>query len=162
MSTRFLEQHVTADRTGGCLCGAIRFTLSAPPVHVSYCHCRMCRKATGGPYSVMATVPRGTVAWQHEPAWRRSSPLARRAFCAACGSPLGFEYDDSDLISIPIGAFDSAESLVPSQHGGIESRLPWVRVDTHLPEERCDDDADYRKLVAQSGWVPPFSQEHEA
>ena len=72
---------------------------------------------------------------------------------------MGFEYDDSDLTSVPIGAFDSAELLIPTQHGGIESRLSWVRVDDHLPTERCDDDPDYRSLVAQTGWIPPFSQE---
>jgi hypothetical protein len=103
----------------------------------------------------MATFPGASVTWQTAPTWRRSSPLARRGFCASCGSPLCFQYDDSLNVSVSVGAFDQAGSLVPSQHGGIESRLSWVTVDLDLPGERCDDDPDYRRLVAATGWTPP-------
>ena len=146
---------------GCCLCQRTRFRVRGAPAHVSYCHCRMCRKATGGPYSVMATFPGNAITWHSAPAWRRSSPLAQRAFCAECGSPLGFKYDDSDFVSIPLGAFDDAERLIPMHHGSIETKLSWVRVDDHLPSERCDDDPDYRKLVAETGWTPPFDPQEE-
>ncbi len=86
---------------------------------------------------------------------RRSSPLALRGFCVECGSPLSFQYDDSDHVSIPVGALDAPEALRPLQHGGIESRLPWIAIDPHLPEERCDEDPDYRSLVERTGWRPP-------
>ncbi len=33
--------------TGGCMCGAIRYEASEPPIEVYYCHCRACRKAFG-------------------------------------------------------------------------------------------------------------------
>ena len=43
---------------GGCLCGAIRFTLEAVPRAVHYCHCSMCRRATGGPFAVIVSFER--------------------------------------------------------------------------------------------------------
>jgi len=141
---------------GGCLCGGVRFKCNTPPGLVSYCHCRMCRKATGAPFSVMANFPRDAVVWETQPARRRSSPLAVRGYCAACGTPLCFQYDDSDHVSLAVGAFDEPEGLRPMQHGGIESMLPWVSIDLHLPRERCDDDPDYRALVERTGWKPPF------
>ncbi|WP_299899348.1 GFA family protein [uncultured Ruegeria sp.] len=37
---------------GGCLCGSIRYAVSAPPSRVTICHCRFCQKATGSAYMV--------------------------------------------------------------------------------------------------------------
>ncbi len=143
-------------RHGGCLCGAVRFECRGAPSLVSYCHCRMCRKATGGPFSVMANFSGDSVTWSREPTKRRSSPFAIRGYCEKCGTPLSFQYDDSDHVSLSVGAFDDADDLSPIQHGGIESRLPWASVDPHLPDERTDDDPDYRHLVEQTKWSPPF------
>jgi len=142
--------------TGGCLCGAVRFSCGEPPALVSYCHCRMCQKQTGAPFSVMANFPRGTLTWSgRERKLRRSSPLAVRGFCADCGSPLSFEYGDSDHTSVSVGALDNPGRVTPTQHGGIESKLAWVRVDDHLPVERVDEDPDYRSLLERTGWKPP-------
>jgi hypothetical protein len=32
---------------GGCLCGAIRYQLTATPFSADFCHCRQCQKSTG-------------------------------------------------------------------------------------------------------------------
>jgi hypothetical protein len=32
---------------GTCLCGKVRYEIRGPPQLMYYCHCRMCRKATG-------------------------------------------------------------------------------------------------------------------
>ena len=142
--------------TGGCLCGAVRFACSQPPTLVSYCHCRMCQKQTGGLFSVMANFPRAALIWSgSERKLRRSSPLAIRGFCGDCGSPLSFDYDDLDHTSVSVGALDRPERVRPTQHSGIESRIPWVAIDEHLPAERVDDDPDYRALLAKTGWQPP-------
>lgn len=148
------DEHLPIE--GGCLCGRVRFQARAAASHVSYCHCRMCQKATGGPFSVTANFPRNEVTWQGEPVRRRSSPFSVRGFCGECGTPLLFEYDDSPHVCIAVGAFDDPEPLRPLEQGGIESRLSWAVVPEGLPSERCDDDPDYRRLVRETGWTPPF------
>jgi hypothetical protein len=35
---------------GGCLCGAVRFRVTAEPLAAYYCHCSMCRKISGSIY----------------------------------------------------------------------------------------------------------------
>ena len=45
------------EATGGCLCGEVRFQITASPLAAYYCHCTMCQRATGGPFSTSATVP---------------------------------------------------------------------------------------------------------
>lgn len=144
---------------GGCLCGGVRFEAAGEPRHVSYCHCRMCQKATGGAFSVMAGFRRERVRWHGERTERRSSPLAVRGFCSACGTPLSFQYDDSPWVSISVGAFDEPAPLVPREHGGVESRLPWADAGAGLPTERCDDDPDYARLREETGWTPPFDSD---
>jgi len=43
--------------TGGCLCGDVRYRITAAPVEALYCHCRMCQRAHGAPVIAWLTVP---------------------------------------------------------------------------------------------------------
>jgi hypothetical protein len=47
--------------TGGCLCGSLRYSVSADPVFQVICHCRMSAKASGGPFMALAFVPPASV-----------------------------------------------------------------------------------------------------
>ncbi|KAF2401858.1 hypothetical protein EJ06DRAFT_529012 [Trichodelitschia bisporula] len=38
---------MASNRTGGCPCGTVRYTLTAPPLVVNCCHCNLCKKQTG-------------------------------------------------------------------------------------------------------------------
>ena len=44
---------------GGCLCGQIRFRISAPPLLTAACHCAWCQKRSASAYSLTITVPTG-------------------------------------------------------------------------------------------------------
>ncbi len=110
--------------TGGCQCGAIRFAVSAPPVKVSICHCRMCQKASGAPFASFADIDRENFTWTRgEPAAFRSSSIAERDFCRDCGTPLTFRRIDGPRIEIMTGAFDRPDRVIPTQQFGTESRL---------------------------------------
>ena len=73
--------------TGGCQCGRVRYSAEIEDDEAYLCHCRMCQRATGGVSIAFKNVPADTVAWHGEPDWYRSSPIARRPFCSACGTP---------------------------------------------------------------------------
>jgi hypothetical protein len=122
--------------TGGCQCGAIRFAVSAPPVKVSVCHCRMCQKASGAPFASFADIPSESFSWTRgKPAAFRSSSIAERDFCADCGTPLSFRRIDGPRIEIMTGAFDRPDRVVPTQQFGSESRLGWVVAIANLPSQ---------------------------
>ena len=37
--------------TGGCLCGEIRYRVTEPVLDTNFCHCRMCQKFSGAPFT---------------------------------------------------------------------------------------------------------------
>jgi hypothetical protein len=113
--------------TGGCQCGAVRFAVYTEPKRIGLCHCRMCQKAVGGPFAVLAEVPWGSFAWTRgQPATFQSSSRAARDFCAACGTPLSYREIGGPVIELTTGAFDDPGRVVPTYKVGIESQLDWV------------------------------------
>ena len=91
--------------TGGCQCGAVRFSVSGALGRPSICHCRMCQKAFASPYGALVSAPEGLVWTRGSPTYFQSSNRARRSFCAACGTPLTFEAE-GDAVELAIVAFD--------------------------------------------------------
>ncbi len=131
--------------TGGCQCGAVRYALFAVPERAGICHCRMCQKAVGGPFSAWANVATQDFAWTRgAPGTFRSSSAAERAFCAGCGTPLGFRYiSRPDATGVSIGSLDTPEAVTPIEVEGIESR--WASFDpaalAALPAHRTGEAA---------------------
>ena len=137
----------TPQLTGGCQCGAVRFTLTSAPTRVSICHCRMCQKATGAPFASLADVPTQNVKWTRgAPTLFRSSSIAERGFCAACGTPLTYVAGGVDKIEIATGTFDRPDLVVPVKQFGTESVLPWVHAIADLPGITTDDNFGPEKL----------------
>ena len=131
--------------TGGCLCGAVRYQISAPPIYVTYCHCRMCQRFTGGQIVAGAFFPREATRFtQGDLKYYRSSPIAERGFCADCGSgvmvvwPLA-KAKWSDWYWVLLASLDNPENFVPTSHFGIESQMPWLDVHDDFPRVRYKD-----------------------
>ncbi|MES2393768.1 MAG: GFA family protein, partial [Acidobacteriota bacterium] len=47
---------MTDELAGGCACGRARYRLSAPPIFVNNCHCRLCQRQTGTGSAVNAFI----------------------------------------------------------------------------------------------------------
>jgi hypothetical protein len=120
---------------GGCLCGAVRYRISAEPRHADYCHCRMCQRASGAPVVAWLTVARAGVAWtKREPAVYRSSPHAERLFCPACGTQLAFrEIAAPDELDVTLASLDVPEAVRPGHHIWTSSRIGWFEIADELP-----------------------------
>ncbi|WP_238995658.1 GFA family protein [Sphingomonas solaris] len=74
-----------------------------------------------------------------EPDHYAASPIARRGFCARCGTTLSFDYPDSGNIDLAVASFDDPRRFVPTEHVGIESRLAHWRDTADLPGYRSDE-----------------------
>jgi hypothetical protein len=100
--------------TGGCQCGAVRYRAEVgEKPHASICHCRMCQKATGGLFAAVVTVNDAQLEWTRgAPSTFESSSLARRGFCASCGTPLTYKWGGGTT-AVMLGTFDQPDNLVP-------------------------------------------------
>ena len=116
--------------SGGCLCGAIRFTAQRPtPAHT--CSCAICQKHTGGQTLTWVEFAAEDVRWTGEggaPATYRSSEASCRAFCPRCGSSLG-AIDDEPRIALLTGVIDQpgAADLQPVSHSFTDGKPDWWR-----------------------------------
>lgn len=126
---------MSATRSGGCFCGAVRYDVTGAPREVSYCHCSMCRRTSGAPAVPWATYPATAVRFTRgTPAELRSSPPATRRFCGACGTPLTFfTTEESAWVDVTVCSLDHPAALPPDDHIWTDSRLPWFDVHDGLP-----------------------------
>lgn len=125
---------------GGCLCGGVRYRLtSAPRVH--YCHCDMCRRATGSAFAVLAWFPSDQLLWTRgKPKFRRSSPIAVRGFCPGCGSPLTLVYDANQAeVAMHAGTLDAPEQFEPRYNYGASQKLGWICCGIDLPDLNTEE-----------------------
>ena len=120
---------------GGCLCGGVRYRVSAEPSHADYCHCRMCQRSTGAPVVPWLTVAREAFAWTAgEPAVYRSSVNAERLFCPACGTQLAFrDLADPLALDVTVASLDEPAAVPPSHHIWTSSRIAWFELADDLP-----------------------------
>jgi len=127
---------VSENHDGGCLCGRVRFRVTAPAMESGYCHCRMCQKNSGAPVVAWTTFPADSFAWTGEPpATYQSSPQSRRQFCPHCGSYMVFLSDrlPGEAI-VNTASFDDPEPFPPDMHIFVSTRISWLHLDDGLPE----------------------------
>lgn len=98
---------------GGCLCGAVRYTLHEPAEGVVACHCSQCRRWSG---HVWAGLEAGRVDIEGPVTWYRSSETAERGFCPACGSSLFWRSDATGDTEISAGTLDPPTAMRLLRH----------------------------------------------
>jgi hypothetical protein len=120
---------------GGCLCGAVRYRARGPVLSAPYCHCTICRRASGAPVVAWGTFTAAGFAFTAGvPARYASSATATRQFCPRCGSALTFQFHDRpEEIDVTLATLDDPAAVAPTHHTFVADRLPWLRLADDLP-----------------------------
>jgi hypothetical protein len=124
--------------TGGCGCGAVRFSVSAPLRGAAYCHCTRCQKRTGTAAQASARADPGSVTiTQGEERlgeWRLEDGMTK-AFCTVCGSHLfARDRDSGEVRAIRMSAFDGDPGVRPLAHQFVADAAAWEPIpDDGLP-----------------------------
>ena len=124
-----------AAREGGFLCGSVRYRIEGEVFDAGYCHCSMCRKASGAPAVAWASVRKdGFRLFEGEPRRFRSSPRVERAHCGACGAQLLFDnLDEAGSIDFAIATLDDPNGVEPGFHIYDAERITWFDAGSGLP-----------------------------
>lgn len=128
------------ERTGGCLCGQVRYRLTAQPVVSRICWCRDCQHIAGNG-TVNAIFPSTAIEVSGTPSAYTSGAdsgnQVTRRFCPQCGCHL---FADSTgragLTVVRVGTLDDPSSIEPSANIWSASAPHWACLSAAL--ERID------------------------
>src|SRR5437899_1196568 len=140
--------------TGGCLCGAVRYTAEGDAGSATVCHCRDCQKFTGSVFAALVIVPKEALTLSGSlktfAGVGGSGKSILRHFCPECGSSIadsgrtvtGWLCPDCAcwVVSSPQpgaapgemirrvrgGTLDDTSWLKPTAHFWTRSKQPWV------------------------------------
>jgi hypothetical protein len=123
-------------RSGGCVCGDVRYVTQGEAERVTLCHCLWCQRRTGTAFGTEAVFLESQVAFSGTAAsrYRHISDESGRwldsFFCPRCGSNLGLTLEAVPGIrSIPAGTFDDPSWLSPARtrfrHVFARTRRTW-------------------------------------
>jgi hypothetical protein len=126
--------------TGGCACGAIRFSCEAEPAMMVKCHCRDCQRATGSAYAAVVAFPKAAIALDGEPRYYGvtggSGNRIERGFCADCGSPVSVKLGlNPDVLGVHAAALDEPARFKAGLELFTASAQPWDLMDADTPKK---------------------------
>jgi hypothetical protein len=120
-----------AEISGGCLCGAVRYSGNAEPMFAGVCHCTDCQKFSGSAFASVIAVPMAAVAvtgtLKTFTKMGDSGKPMHRQFCPECGSGI---MDEADLMPgvamLNVGTLDDPSWVKPVSQIYCDSAQAWA------------------------------------
>ena len=129
----------TGNITGGCLCKAVRYSISAAPIVTRACWCRVCQYLGAGSGTVNTCFPSAAVTVTGElrdyVMTADSGNLSHRRFCPTCGTQL-FSASEArpQLVFVRAGTLDDPELARPAMSIWTSMAPSWACLDERLPK----------------------------
>lgn len=117
--------------TGGCLCGAVQFSVRDDFKAFYQCHCKQCQQLTGSAFaSNILTAPEniewitgeGDITEYEHPARAYS-----KSFCTVCGSALPFVNKTRTTLIVPAGSLNELPELQPQANMFRPEEACWLK-----------------------------------
>ncbi len=122
------------DYTGGCQCGAVRFSAEAPRGRASICYCRMCQRASGAPFMAFVRFRLAQIKWSNPPTVFASSNIVERGFCNACGTPISYRNVNGEHMSLTLHSLDQPHHIEPEMRFSLAAEPAWCKTISDLRE----------------------------
>ena len=124
---------------GGCLCGAVRYTISADPIGARMCWCRDCQRIASGSATVNVLFPEEAVAITGDLALftmiADSGNTVERGFCKVCGSQMYSRTVSPKGLPMRVraGTLDDPELCPPTTVIWGDSAPSWAPIPADMP-----------------------------
>jgi hypothetical protein len=129
---------MSAEREGGCACGALRYRMTAEPMFVHCCHCLNCQRQTGSAFAINLLIEAACVEVLHgtpQPvdAPRDDGSVQRIFRCADCQVAVFSEYSSPGVWFVRGGTLDEPRAVAPDVHIFTRSKVGWVTLPGGVP-----------------------------
>jgi hypothetical protein len=123
--------------TGSCHCGEISYTFSGEPLRQINCHCKNCRKTSGGPYLANIFVSEDNLFIKGSPKVYQhladSGNQMTKKFCGNCGAQMfSLGSGRPGIVSIRGGTIDNLEIIQPTINIFVSSNIPSTPLNESL------------------------------
>ena len=117
---------------GGCQCGAVRYTLKAPPITFYLCHCTECQKQSASAFGESVQVrPEDVEVTAGELALFKKQgerSMLHGEFCPNCGCRIFTKRPSRPTWNIKGGTLDDCSWLMPAGHIWARSKQPFIHI----------------------------------
>jgi len=125
--------------TGSCLCGKVKYAITAELQRFYFCHCEQCRKITGSSFASNILAKPAEIRWLagKENITRFDYPGERsftKVFCKECGSGLPFLNESGTTLYIPAGSLDCDPQIRPERNIFWGDRSCWYEAGIDAPK----------------------------
>lgn len=121
--------------TGGCHCGAIRYSAEGEAITHALCHCVDCRRHAGAPMVGWTMYPENAVKVTKGASKVYQSSEHGRRFCPECGTGLFYVNQQMlpGIIDIQSATYDDPGAVPAQAHIQVADRIPWMARAHELP-----------------------------
>ncbi|WP_118137433.1 GFA family protein [Oceanicella sp. SM1341] len=117
--------------TGGCQCGAVRYTIGGAPLGMARCHCTACQAQSASAFGLSLFVPTEGFTLTGETAFFEAKADSGRVkhyhFCPSCGTRIyHINAGGAPSIAVKGGTLDAGHGFRPAADLFTARRLPWV------------------------------------
>ncbi|MGY2734673.1 hypothetical protein ACVWYO_002347 [Sphingomonas sp. UYP23] len=125
--------------TGGCRCGAIRYTIALESVPLSYaCHCRDCQTWSGSAFALHAMLPDALLEISGDAAPFQVDGMETMASehigCATCFTRIANSNSAAPgMVILRAGTLDRSDEIAPAVHIWTKRKQPWLDIPDGTP-----------------------------
>ncbi len=147
---------MTDTHTGGCQCGAVRYSIGDPLPPAYACHCGECKKQSASAFSMSIPMTYDVLTVTGSPevfeTTAHSGKQKHNYFCGDCGTRLWHSGSNPPMaITLKVGTLDGSADIAPVGHLWVSKKQAGITLDPQTDQHQTqpDDVSAWRNKLGQ-------------